>query len=846
MATPSNKSIPMAQSSTPPTAATASAILEKTHPGVRRSTPDSDALASSDDDGDHGAQAHNIIPPTTRPPVRRTSWLNEVPLSAQRKHSLPGGHLSSAPSNPTSPASDQAPWGTTTSPGLAGSFNWNQTGGSTFPWGTGTGIWNTESRKEPPSRLAEMIPSPTMTNPPPASNMPDEMLSPITRTISGESAIPFSIPLQPTLKTYRSQSYSVGQMDPDFLSLAASKGSAAPAAQYPGSRSRGPGQMSAVQPRASRPSMLGELGHDTAMLGRVREDDDGDESLNGSESEMSYSASQARQIEQLARENALLRQAAAAGQMDNRYRERAGSAASIGGGAHALHRIRGGVPEGDLVGEDPGELRDITGYNSMRGNPRRRFSEHLSHPEQQFSSFTSPLENRALDNVRKAHWQTSLGFGGMSDMPQSRRHSFAEIPMRHGSIGPVDSHSSATPRATMGDRDDGYGNLSDYSNQPYYSREQTLRGDGSSGIPSSLSQYAMSSAYGRQPSALSHAHQNQLLYIVAFKCSRADVFYIQEDTGLQVKNGDLVIVEADRGTDLGTVIHANISLQQARELKQHYAEEHYKTLMIFSRHGQPEASNLTNLTNPNTGLNTRSATGGMGPHGPHNAQEPTTDLKPKLIKRLAQQHEVLTLHDKEGNEAKAKRVCQQKVVEHRLNMEILDAEFQMDWKKLTFYYFADSYINFNSLVTDLFKIYKTRIWMSAINPASFVTPPTAGLSGPSTMPNPLYGQEADRRHQLESRSYGGARDAVDPGREMPNPVGMLRTSYGESYQPLSQPTRHAEGPHSDIFAPQVPSSFGPADSFEYPGNIGGSNGTSRMNPAQGEWINRFQGLSLNS
>jgi hypothetical protein len=34
---------------------------------------------------------------------------------------------------------------------------------------------------------------------------------------------------------------------------------------------------------------------------------------------------------QLARENALLRQAAAAGQMDNRYRERAGSAASIGG-----------------------------------------------------------------------------------------------------------------------------------------------------------------------------------------------------------------------------------------------------------------------------------------------------------------------------------------------------------------------------------------------------------------------------------------------------------------------------------------------------------------------------------
>jgi hypothetical protein len=53
-----------------------------------------------------------------------------------------------------------------------------------------------------------------------------------------------------------------------------------------------------------------------------------------------------------------------------------------------------------------------------------------------------------------------------------------------------------------------------------------------------------------------------------------------------------------------------------------------------------------------------------------------------------------------------------------------------DWKKLTFYYFADAYINFNSLVTDLFKVYKTRIWMSAINPASFASP-SLGLQAPS-------------------------------------------------------------------------------------------------------------------
>ena len=73
-----------------------------------------------------------------------------------------------------------------------------------------------------------------------------------------------------------------------------------------------------------------------------------------------------------------------------------------------------------------------------------------------------------------------------------------------------------------------------------------------------------------------------------------------------------------------------------------------------------------------------SAVGGMGPPSHHHMQDSSTgELKPKLIKRLAQSHEIHALREKEGNEAKAKRVCMQKVKEHGLNMEILDAEFQM-------------------------------------------------------------------------------------------------------------------------------------------------------------------------
>ena len=147
-----------------------------------------------------------------------------------------------------------------------------------------------------------------------------------------------------------------------------------------------------------------------------------------------------------------------------------------------------------------------------------------------------------------------------------------------------------------------------------------------------------------------------------------------------MNTGDLVIVEADRGTDLGTVAHKNVDWASARELKERYIAEHYNWLMMFSRLGQ-NAQNVT-TSSPNVApLASRpqnSAIGGMGPPGPPSpAESSSVEIKPKMIKRLAQTHEIHMLREKEGNEAKAKRMCQQKVAEHHLNMEILDAEFQM-------------------------------------------------------------------------------------------------------------------------------------------------------------------------
>lgn len=169
----------------------------------------------------------------------------------------------------------------------------------------------------------------------------------------------------------------------------------------------------------------------------------------------------------------------------------------------------------------------------------------------------------------------------------------------------------------------------------------------------------------------------KMLYIVSFKCSRVGVFYLLDNTGLVVSEGDMVIVEADRGQDLGVVQHACVTQEEARTLLAKYGEEQYKWLMMFSDNNQ------TGAVNPNAavyGEVNGTPHANANPHVNQPSTRPPRDayqnLKPKAIKRMAAPHEIRMLMDKEGNEAKAKRACQQKVYQHHLDMEILEAEFQ--------------------------------------------------------------------------------------------------------------------------------------------------------------------------
>jgi len=696
--------------------ANASMFLEKAKPGIRGSTPDSEALASSDDEQDQHHRLHTVTSSSFAPkPARRGSWLTEVQQPPQRKSSLNGcGPFSPSSPHPASTSGDQTSWSANQPSGGRG-----HSSSTSFPWGSA--IWNNDSQKGPPLRLTEVLPSPTSTIPPNGLYSEDPLLSPpIGRENATESSIPFAIPLHPTLKTYRSQSYSVGQLDPEMTNgLPTNYGGPS----FNG-RPRTGSSYAGLQHRPSRPSMLGELSRDA--LGQLREVED-DESSNGSESGGHLSTAQARTIEQLAMENAILRQAAADQIEGNNIRNRTLTATSNTSGRNTFHgnqRIRGSVPEeADYALYDPEDTNtsQLYDHEGVSWSVPMEYGAKLA---LQYSAAGIP-ENRTLESVKKGHWQSSLGFGGVGEPPQSRRHSFADVPTRQTSISSTGETQNGFVATENGVRAGGrlgspagygdglvrpsQGEGSEYTQfrlrqvqekilELEHLRDRNFAASYFAGVDASLRNadvhrpsmspttlhqaYTMHVPYGRsQHNGHSQPRPNQLLYVVTFKAYRAEVFYVQEGTGLQVKPGDLVIVEADRGTDLGTVAQENVPWNRAKEMKEHYIEEHYRWLMMFSRHGQNGTTSALNPNGqglPSNGAQT-SAVGGMGgPNAQAGVQDiPNQELKPKMIKRLAQAHEIQTLKDKEGNEAKAKRVCQQKVVEHRLNMEILDAEFQM-------------------------------------------------------------------------------------------------------------------------------------------------------------------------
>ncbi len=139
-----------------------------------------------------------------------------------------------------------------------------------------------------------------------------------------------------------------------------------------------------------------------------------------------------------------------------------------------------------------------------------------------------------------------------------------------------------------------------------------------------------------------------------FKGRRQQVYVNRRDESFAI--GDYAIVDADRGEDMGKVIH--------------------------------------------TGM----------------LAEASTDEREKSFEvvRQAGPQDRMTLFRNRSREEDARRVCVQRIDSRKLDMKLVDVEMQFDGNKITFYFTAEKRIDFRELVKDLAATFKTRIELRQI------------------------------------------------------------------------------------------------------------------------------------
>jgi cell fate regulator YaaT (PSP1 superfamily) len=140
---------------------------------------------------------------------------------------------------------------------------------------------------------------------------------------------------------------------------------------------------------------------------------------------------------------------------------------------------------------------------------------------------------------------------------------------------------------------------------------------------------------------------------VAFKGNRTGIY--TNPVEINLKTGNHVIVETERGEDLGIVV----ALGRVLSLKE-------------------------------------------------------MDADPLKVMRMATPDDLEKLRKNREEEENAFEICRGKIARHNLNMKLVDVEYQFDRNKMTFYFTSDQRVDFRQLVRDLAAKYRTRIELRQI------------------------------------------------------------------------------------------------------------------------------------
>ena len=86
----------------------------------------------------------------------------------------------------------------------------------------------------------------------------------------------------------------------------------------------------------------------------------------------------------------------------------------------------------------------------------------------------------------------------------------------------------------------------------------------------------------------------------------------------------------------------------------------------------------------------------------------------KKALRVANEKDLQRLNENKAKEADAFRICEEKILQHKLDMKLVRVEYSFDGGKITFFFTADGRVDFRELVKDLANQFHSRIELRQI------------------------------------------------------------------------------------------------------------------------------------
>ncbi|GME97840.1 unnamed protein product [[Candida] boidinii] len=184
---------------------------------------------------------------------------------------------------------------------------------------------------------------------------------------------------------------------------------------------------------------------------------------------------------------------------------------------------------------------------------------------------------------------------------------------------------------------------------------------------------------------------------------------------IQIQVQDLIIIDGDRGKDLVMVLKPVIDFRFALLFNYLKKKLHLKSLEFGNSSGSNPNNNHNN-NNRNGHHNNNNNNNNIQKQSIINEDENFITLPNKQVLSFAKPQELTQLTNKYNDELMALKICLNYVSSLNLDLIIKNVEFQFDKKKLIIYYYCLRRLDFRGFIKELFKIYKTRIWLCAVLP----------------------------------------------------------------------------------------------------------------------------------